>query len=80
MAHRVRDRWHARLRRDQQDDPVGAVAAAYDVLVRFGLVRREADFVLVHPAAARYAPRVALAETGSSGERSLFDLATDDED
>ncbi len=79
IAHRVRDAWHSRLRRDQRDDPSAAVAAAYDVLVRFGLVRRDGDLVLVHPAAARYAPRVALADRGATGERSLFDTADDDE-
>ncbi len=79
-AHRVRDRWHDRLRRDQQDDRPGAVAAALDVLVRFGLVRLRGDLVLIHPAAARYAARVTLHEQGSSGERSLFDNSTEDED
>ena len=79
-AHRVRDRWHDRLRRDQQDDRPGAVAAALDVLVRFGLVRLRGDLVLIHPAAARYAARVTLHEQGSSGERSLFDNSTEGED
>lgn len=78
-AHRVRDQWHDRLRRDQQDDPAGAIKGALAVLQRFGLIRREGDFVLVHPAAARYAPRVTLAETGSSGERSLFDQLTEED-
>lgn len=80
IAHRVRDQWHTRLRRDQRDDPDGAVAGAFEVLTRFGLVRHTGGLVLIHPAAARYAPQVRLADAGSSGERSLFDLSTDDED
>lgn len=77
-AHEVWQRWHARLRRDQRDDPEGAVRAAYDVLVRFGLVRLGDGLVLVHPAAARYAPLVRLDERAASGEPSLFDDPTDD--
>lgn len=79
-AHRVRDQWHSRLRRDQQDDPGEAISAAFDVLRRFGLIRRQGDLVLVHPAAARYSPQVAIAEASATGERSLFDITTDDED
>lgn len=69
----VHTTWRDRLRRDQRDDPTGAIREALEVLTRFGLVRRAPGRVLIHPAAARYAPRVALAESRSSGERSLFD-------
>jgi len=35
--------------------------------------------VHIHAAAARYAPRVLLAEGADTGERSLFDLTDPDE-
>lgn len=73
LALEVHGRWVDRLRRDQRDDPGGAVRDALDVLVRFGLVRREGSELLVHAAATRYAPNVTLAEARTSGERSLFD-------
>lgn len=75
----VHTRWRDRLRRDQREDPAGAVAEALDVLERFGLVRREPGLLLVHAAATRYAPRVTLAEPAHTGERSLFDDTGQDE-
>ncbi|AXH96042.1 TIGR02678 family protein [Ornithinimicrobium avium] len=65
--------WIDRLRRDQREDPDGAVRDALEVLVRFGLVRRDGAQLLVHAAATRYAPQVTLAEASTTGERSLFD-------
>ncbi len=78
-AHEVRRRWHARLRRDQREDPDGAIREAFAVLVRFGLVRVEDDRVLVHPAASRYAASVRLAEPGPGGAASLFGDPADDD-
>lgn len=72
-ALEVHRTWAERLRRDQREDPEGAVQDAIDVLVRFGLVRRDGAQLLVHAAATRYAPQVTLAETSATGERSLFD-------
>lgn len=77
-AHDVRRRWHGRLRRDQRQDPDGAIREALAVLARFGLVRVESDRVLIHPAASRYAASVRLAEPGPGGAASLFDDPTDD--
>ena len=50
---------------------------AVDVLEQVGLVRRSVDAaaLAVHAAAARYAPSPTIAESSSSGERSLFDTA-----
>ena len=78
-AREVHRTWRDRLRRDQREDPDGAIRDALDVLARFALVRLDGDRVLVHAAAARYAPHVTLAETRSTGERSLFDDPTDDD-
>lgn len=79
LAHEVHRTWADRLRRDQREDPDGAVGDALDVLVRFGLVRREGEELLVHAAATRYAPQVTLAESRASGERSLFDEPTEED-
>lgn len=73
LARDVHVRWRDRLRRDQREDPDGAIEQALDVLVRFGLVRREGGLLHVHAAATRYAPRVTLAEAAPTGEPSLFD-------
>ena len=67
--------WADVLRRDQREDPGAAVRAAVDVLEQVGLVRRSLDgaVLAVHAAAARYAPNPTIAETSTTGERSLFD-------
>lgn len=62
-----------RLRRDQREQPAGAVADALAVLERFGLLRIDAASVSVHAAGARYAPRLTLDEAATTGERSLFE-------
>lgn len=80
QAHQVHRTWADRLRRDQREDPDGAVRDALDVLVRFGLVRHEGAQLLIHAAATRYAPQVTLAESSSTGERSLFDDSGDSGD
>jgi len=73
LGREVHARWADRLRRDQRDDPDGAVREAVAVLERFGLVRRESELLLVHAAASRFAPQVTLAQTRPTGEQSLFD-------
>jgi uncharacterized protein (TIGR02678 family) len=79
-AQDVHARWRDRLRRDQREDPDRALREALSVLARFGLIRREDGAVLVHAAATRYAPRVALLAQSATGETSLFDDLTDGED
>lgn len=72
-------RWGAGLSKAHREAPRAAIEEAIDLLVAFGLVRRDGGGgVLVHAAAARYATRTTLADASSSGERSLFD--TDDGD
>jgi uncharacterized protein (TIGR02678 family) len=72
-AQAVHARWVDRLRRDQREDPAGAVREAIGVLERFGLARGEDDLLLIHAAAARFAPLVTLVESRATGEQSLFD-------
>ena len=79
-AGAVHARWVDRLRRDQREDPDGAVREAIGVLERFGLARRADDLLLIHAAAARFAPLVTLVETRATGEQSLFDTPTDEDD
>ncbi len=84
----VRDRclalvgtWGRALRRELREEPDRAYAAALAVLVRTGLLRSAPGAGLeLHAAAARYAPQPTLTEASDSGEASLFDTSTDDED
>lgn len=78
-ALEVHRTWAHRLRRDQREDPEGAVHEALEVLVRFGLVRRDGAQLLIHAAATRYAPHVTLAEPSATGELSLFESTGDEE-
>ncbi len=75
-ARRVGDEvfgaWRDGLRRAHRDDPDGLFEEALGILEQAGLVRREGSTLLVHAAAARYAPRPLL-EPSRAGERSLFD-------
>lgn len=79
LGRDVHTRWADRLRRDQQDDPDGAIREAMGVLERFGLVRRHEEALLVHAAAGRFAPHVTLAEARPTGEQSLFDTPTEED-
>lgn len=77
-ARRACDRvfatWRRGLRKAHRDDPEAAYAEALAVLTDAGLVRPDGTGLLVHAAAARYAPRPELVTTpGPSGERSLFE-------
>lgn len=73
-ADRVFDAWRVGLRKAHRDNPDEAYEQAVAILVAAGLVRVEASGLLVHAAAARYAPRPELLVTrGPSGERSLFE-------
>ena len=56
-----------------REDPEAAYDEAVGVLCDVGLVRRDSGGLLVHAAAARYAPRPELIAAGPSGERSLFE-------
>lgn len=71
LAVEVFRTWREGLRKDHQSDPDAAFGDALEVLVRSGLVRHEDGRVLVHAAAARYAPRPLL--SAATGERSLFE-------
>lgn len=74
-------RWGGALRRELREDPVRAQDAAIAVLTGAGLLRWTPDRALeLHAAAARYAPRPALADRSDSGEASLFDTHVTDDD
>lgn len=71
---RVFARWRRGLRKDHRDNLVGVYDEALGILSAAGLVRRDAGGLLIHAAAARYAPRPEFVTTGGpSGERSLFE-------
>lgn len=70
---RVFDRWNRGLRKAHRENPDLAYQEAIAVLGEIGLVRRVEGALLVHAAAARYAPRPELVSNSQSGERSLFD-------
>lgn len=73
--------WREGLRRDQREDPDGAVREVLDLLCRLGLLRRGDDGVswAVHAAGSRYATRTTLTEASHSGERSLFGFDEEDQ-
>lgn len=73
-ADRVFATWQSGLRKDHRNDPDAVFAEAVAVLEAVGLVRRDEGGLLVHAAAARYAPRPEfLAAAGPHGEPSLFE-------
>ena len=72
LADRIVDRWSKGLRKGYGDDPDAAYTEAVDLLVALGLVRRDGAALLVHAAAARYAPKPELV-AGPAGQRSLFE-------
>jgi len=71
---RVFAAWRLGLRKSHRDNPDEVYEQALAVLRAAGLVRSDEGGLLVHAAAARYAPRPELLTTrGPSGERSLFE-------
>lgn len=72
-ADRVFNTWRRGLRKDHRDDPDLVFNEAVEVLVEAGLVRMDPNGLLVHAAAARYAPRPELLAASPSGERSIFE-------
>jgi uncharacterized protein (TIGR02678 family) len=77
-ARRAGDRvfaaWQRGLRKAHRENPDMVYGEALDVLTAVGLVRRDPGGLLVHAAAARYAPHPEFVTTsGPSGERSLFE-------
>jgi uncharacterized protein (TIGR02678 family) len=72
-ADRVFSTWRRGLRKDHRENPDVVFEEAVDVLLEAGLVRKDPNGLLVHAAAARYAPRPELLAAGPSGERSLFE-------
>ena len=73
-ADRLFRTWRRGLRKAHQADPEALWAEALAILAATGLVRDEGSTLLVHAAAARYAPRPELVTTaGPAGERSLFE-------
>ena len=73
-ADRVFRTWRRGLRKAHQADPDALWAEALVILAATGLVRDEGSTLLVHAAAARYAPRPELVTTADpAGERSLFE-------
>ena len=76
-ADRVLATWRRGLRKNHREHPDTAYADALTALTAMGLVRREEGSVLLHAAAARYAPRPEFVTTpGPSGEASLFEEET----
>ena len=73
-AVRLMAAWRDGLKREHRDDPAAAILACVVLLTDLGLVAASPDGLLVHAAAARYVTRTTLADPGSSGERSLFDI------
>lgn len=77
--------WAEVLRREQRESPEAAVGEAFALLEAMGVVRQVAGTVdesarlLVHAAAARYAPAPVIAEKSSTGELSLFDTRDEDD-
>lgn len=72
-ADRVFAAWQRGLRKAYRDDPDAVYEESLTLLGAAGLLRQEVGAVLVHAAAARYAPRPELVAAGPSGEQSLFD-------
>lgn len=73
-ADRVFSAWQHGLRKAHRENPDEVYREALVILGAVGLVRRDDGGLLVHAAAARYAPRPELLTTrGPSGERSLFE-------
>lgn len=64
--------WRKGLRKAYQENPDAAYADAVGILADAGVVRFDASSLLVHAAAARYAPRPELVSP-SAGQRSLFE-------
>jgi uncharacterized protein (TIGR02678 family) len=74
---RVFATWRRGLRKDHRENPDAVYDEALGILSAVGLVRRDEGGVLVHAAAARYAPRPELmAAAGPAGQRSLFEEGT----
>ncbi|MDQ1250294.1 MAG: hypothetical protein QG597_4673, partial [Actinomycetota bacterium] len=72
---RVFANWRPGLRKAHRENPDAVYEEALEVLVEAGLVRHDTGGLLVHAAAARYAPRPELlAAAAPSGERSLFEV------
>lgn len=72
---RVFANWKPGLRKAHRENPDAVFDEAIVVLVDAGLVRRDSGGLLVHAAAARYAPKPELiAAAAPTGERSLFEV------
>lgn len=73
-ADRVFSAWQRALRKVYRENPDAVYEEALGLLTAMGLLRRDQGALLVHAAAARYAPRPELVTVpGPSGERSLFE-------
>jgi uncharacterized protein (TIGR02678 family) len=77
VARLVLAQWSSGLRRDQREDPAGAVAESLGLLESVGLVRLhpggDRDLWQVHAAASRFRAIAQLAQASGTGEASLFD-------
>ena len=78
VARHVLAQWASGLRRDQREDPAGAVTESLRLLESVGLVRPhpggDRDLWEVHAAASRFRAIAQLAQASGTGEASLFDL------
>lgn len=72
LADKIIERWSSGLRKAYRDSPDAAYTEAIDLLVAVGLVKRDGAGLLIHAAAARFAPRPELT-AGPAGQRSLFE-------
>jgi uncharacterized protein (TIGR02678 family) len=70
---RVFETWRPGFRKAHRDDPDALYAEALEVLADVGLLRRDHGDLLLHAAAARYAPRPELVRSAAGEQRSLFD-------
>ena len=73
-ADRVFANWRRGLRKAHRENPDAVYDEALEVLIDAGLVRLDTGGLLVHAAAARYAPKPEmLVAPAPTGERSLFE-------
>lgn len=73
LGREVFDQWHKGFKKAHRESYDLLYDEGLGLLSSMGLVDVAEDKVAVHAAAARYAVRPALVESGPSGERSLFD-------
>lgn len=74
LAAEVFATWREGFKKSHKENPDGLLDEALEVLAAAGLLREVDGAVLIHAAAARYAARPTLMESGPHGQVSLFEL------